>query len=131
MKKEGAFRYTYFSSKYFDTLQFYQKKLELDLMHSWDRSETDKGALFAAGKGLIEVLHAPSSTELENAGLDYRTPQGVFVCLQVWEIDQLFEKYKATGVPFKQDITNQEWGHRSFTVVEPNGLLLFFFEEQF
>ena len=129
--KEGAFRYTYFSHKYRETVSFYQEKLKFHLEHSWDRTETDKGALFSAGKGLIEVLHFPASNEAKNAGLDYRSPQGVFICLQVWDIEKLFKKYQAESVPFQQEITDQEWGHRSFTVVEPNGLSIFFFEEQF
>jgi uncharacterized glyoxalase superfamily protein PhnB len=65
------------------------------------------------------------------AGLDYRTPQGVFMCLQVWNIDDLFNELKSKGVHFEQKITDQSWGHRSFSAREPNGLILYFFEEIF
>ena len=53
------------------------------------------------------------------------------MCIQVWNIDELFDKYKSVGLSFKQEITNQSWGHRSFSILEPNGLVLFFFQEQF
>lgn len=129
--KEGAFRFTYFTHQYQETFEFYEKILGFELDHSWDRSEYDKGALFKSGTGLIEILRAPNDASLENAGLDYRTPQGAFMCIQVWEIDQLFEKYKSKGISFKQEITDQPWGHRSFSALDPNGIVLFFFEETF
>lgn len=129
--REGAFRFTYFTHQYQDTIQFYGETLKFKLEHSWDRSENDKGALFKSGRGLIEILKTPSDSALENAGLDYRSPQGSFMCIQVWEIDELFEIYKSRGVSFKQEITDQSWGHRSFSVSDPNGIVLFFFEERF
>ncbi len=129
--KEGAFRFTYFTDKYQETIQFYEATLSFELEHSWNRNESDKGALFKAGRGLIEILQSPVDSSLENEGLDYRSPQGAFMCVQVWEIDQLFEKFQSRGVSFKQEITNQKWGHRSFSILDPNGVVLFFFEEQF
>ncbi|MEM9857656.1 MAG: VOC family protein [Bacteroidota bacterium] len=130
MKENGQFRFTYFTDKYETTTDFYQNKLGFELEHSWDRSTNDKGAVFRAARGLIEVLLFPDD-EHKVTGLDYRNPQGVFMCIEVWNVDQLFEQFKSKAVPFKQEITDQSWGHRSFSIVEPNGLILFFFEEQF
>ena len=45
----GAFRYTYFTDRYAETMAFYRETLELELPHAWDRSEDDKGALFKPG----------------------------------------------------------------------------------
>ena len=131
MKRQGAFRFTYFTAKYEETCAFYEDTLGFKLEHSWNRNDHDKGALFRFGSGLIEVLLRPDDEEFEYAGLDYRTPQGAFMCLQVWDIDELFNDLLSRGVPFKQEVTDQPWGHRSFSVIEPNGLILFFFEEQF
>ena len=61
-------------------------------LHSWDRNAHDKGALFKTGVGLIEVLLLPPEEE-RNTGLDYRSPQGAFMCIQVWNVDELFKKY--------------------------------------
>jgi len=128
---EGAFRYTYFTDKYEETCAFYRSLLGFELMHAWDRGEDDKGSLFKAGRGLIEVLKRPDSDDHVHEGLDYRTPQGVFMGIQVWEIDDLFERLRAAGVSFKEKVTDQPWGHRSCSALEPNGLVLFFFQEQF
>lgn len=130
-ENEGAFRFTYFTDKYDETCSFYNSKLAFNLEHSWERNEHDKGALFKAGTGLIEILLRPNGQENRNAGLDYRIPQGAYMCIQVWNIDERFKKYKAMGIPFKQEVTDQSWGHRSFSILEPNGLVLFFFQEQF
>lgn len=130
-QKEGKFRFTYFTQRYQQTFDFYQKTLGFPLEHSWDRSEHDKGALFKAESGLIEILHRSEDNQHHVIGLDYRSPQGVFMCIQVWNIDELFKQYKAKGIPFKQELVNQTWGHRSFSIIEPNDLVLFFFEEQF
>lgn len=130
-ENKGKFRFTYFTSKYTETYDFYHNKLGLVLGHSWDRNENDKGALFEAGEGLVEILHRPNNEENKNPGLDYRAPQGVYMCIQTWEIEELFQKYKAKEIPFKQEIVDQSWGHRSFSIIEPNGLVLFFYQEQF
>lgn len=127
----GTFRFTYFTDKYDETFDFYMNKLVFSLEHSWDRTNDDKGALFKIGEGLIEILQRPKDPENKYAALDYRMPQGVFTGIQVWNIDELFDKYKAKDVPFKQEIINQPWGHRSFYVQEPNGLVLGFYEEKF
>ena len=128
---EGKFRLAYFTSKYQETCSFYKDTLEFQLEHSWDRNEDDKGSLFKAGVGLIEVLQQPGGDKKKIKGLDYRQPQGVFAVIQVWEIDQLFKKLKNKGVEFKEEITDQPWGHRSFAVLDPNGIVLFFIQDQF
>lgn len=130
-KKEGAFRFAYFTTKYDETLRFYTDKLGFDLEHSWDRNDHDKGALFKAGVGLIEVLLHPVDDAHKCPGLDYRSAQGAFAVIQVWDIDELFQRLNSAGVPFEQEVTDQSWGHRSFSVIEPNGLLLHFIQEQF
>jgi catechol 2,3-dioxygenase-like lactoylglutathione lyase family enzyme len=125
----GEFRFAYFTDKYEQTTQFYLNDLEWSLLFSWERNSNDKGAVFVAGEGKIEILHLPNnSEELSNAGLDYRKAQGAFVVIQAKGIDALYEKYDQKGIPFKQRITNQSWGHRSFSILDPNGIVLFFYE---
>ncbi|WKK67147.1 VOC family protein [Lutimonas zeaxanthinifaciens] len=128
---QGQFRFAYFTDKYQETYEFYLKWLGLDLAHDWDRNEHDKGAVFKAGGGLIEIMLRPEGDEYRYQGLDYRISQGAFMVIQVSDVDELFNKYQSKGIPFKQEIVSQPWGHRSFSVLEPNGLILFFFEEQF
>ena len=50
----------------------------------------------------------------------------------VIEVDQLEDRYRRAvekGLPIKQELQDQYWGHRSFCVREPNGLTLNFFSE--
>ena len=130
-EKEGKFRFAYFTNMYEETCEFYTSKLGFKLEHSWDRNANDKGSLFKAGLGLIEVLLLTAGEKSKNEGLDYRSPQGAFMVIQVWDIDALFDKLKSKGVQFKQEIVDQSWGHRSFTVLEPNGLVLHFIQDPF
>ena len=126
---KGEFRFAYFTSIYEETCNFYSEKLNLNLEFSWNRSESDKGSVFRLGFGLVEVLQAPKSDKLYNSGLDYRSPQGAFMVIRVSEVDKLYKIYTDNCVVFKQAITNQSWGHRSFSLVDPNGVVLFFYEE--
>ena len=128
-EKKGAFRFTYFTNKYQDTFDFFADQLEFNCIFSWDRDENDKGALFNAGAGIIEFLQLPNDERLFNDGLDHRPPVGSFMCIQVWDVEKLFGQYKAKGIPFKQEVTNQPWGHKSFSITDPNGVVLMFFEE--
>ena len=128
---KGTFRFTYFTDKYQETFDFYKQQLSFNLAHSWDRSKHDKGALFEAGKGVIEILHRAEKEEHRIPGLDYRIPQGVFMGIQVWNIDELYQTFLSRDIPFNQEIIDQSWGHRSFSITEPNGLTLFFYQEQF
>lgn len=130
MKSSGAFRLTYFTEKYNETIAFYKDEMELEVLHVWDRHDNDKGTLLKAGVGTIEVMLTPND-EHRVKGLDYRKPQGVFACLQVDNASELYEKYKKKNIEFKEDLVDQSWGHRSFSVVDPNGIVLFLFEELF
>ena len=77
------------------------------------------------------MLQFPKEEQYKIKGLDYRVPQGVFSVIQVWNIDALFKKYKTAGVLFKQEIVDQAWGHRSFSVLDPNGIVLLFIQDQY
>ena len=126
----GKFRFAYFTAVYEETCDFYSTLLGLQVELTWDRNENDKGKVFRIGKALIEVLLLPNKDAQQNEGLDYRAPQGAFMVIHVEGIDSLFEQFKIKGVPFKQEIVNQAWGHRSFSVIEPNGLVLMFVQDQ-
>ena len=131
IEDKGTFRFTYFTDKYDETCDFYSDKLECEIGHSWDRSENDKGSLFKLARGVVEILHKPGIVEDRIPGLDYRTPQGVFMGIQVWDIDSLYQRCIDNEVPIQQEVVDQAWGHRSFSVIEPNGLVLFFYQEMF
>ena len=49
--------------------------------------------------------------------------------IEVEDAEQEYRRAVQKGTPIKQKLRDQEWGHRSFCVTEPNGLILYFFKE--
>jgi catechol 2,3-dioxygenase-like lactoylglutathione lyase family enzyme len=124
---EGQFRFAFFTPVYEATVAFYRHGLELQVAESWDRNPEDRGTIFRAASGLIEVMTLPSS---ESADLwDARPPQGAFMVIEVDEIEALYRRAVDKGLPITQELKDQSWGHWSFCVRDPNGLTLYFFRE--
>ena len=126
--RNGQFRFAYFTSKYEETIKFYQQGLELPIIEAWDRTANDRGTLFAAASGVIEVLALPSNTKSDHLW-DDRTPQGAFMVIEVDQVESLYQRALERGLPIQQELKDQEWRHRSFCIREPNGLTLNFFRE--
>ena len=122
---KGQFRFSYFTADYESTVAFYRDGLELPMLESWDRNPDDRGTLFAAASGTVEVLTLPRG---ESSHLwDDRPPQGVFMVIEVDDVEGEYRRSVEKGLPIKQKLTDQKWGHRSFCLLEPNGLTLYLF----
>jgi catechol 2,3-dioxygenase-like lactoylglutathione lyase family enzyme len=128
MVGSGQFRFSYFTPEYETTVAFYRDILRLAVVESWDRNADDRGALFAAASGMIEVLARPKSGESSHLW-DDRPPQGAFMVIEVPDVEQVYRKLAARRVPIQQELTTQPWGHRGFCLREPNGLTLYVFSE--
>ncbi len=124
----GQFRFSYFTPDYDLTVAFYRDGLGLPILESWDRDADDRGALFAAASGIVEVLVRPKSRG-SSPLWDDRPPQGAFMVIEVEDVEQTYQRAIEKGLPIQQHLTTQAWGHRSFCVREPNGLTLYFFTE--
>lgn len=48
--------------------------------------------------------------------------QGVYLTIEVDDVDSIYEKLKNKGVDIKIDIRNEAWGDRHFAVQDPNGI---------
>lgn len=48
--------------------------------------------------------------------------QGVYLTIEVDEVDSLYEDLKAKGVDIKIDIRDEPWGDRHFAIADPNGV---------
>jgi hypothetical protein len=57
---------------------------------------------------------------------DDRPPQGAFMVIEVDQVESLYQRALERGLPIQQESKDQEWGHRSFCIREPNGLTLNF-----
>ncbi len=123
---KGQFRFSYFTPLYGETLAFYRDGLGLPVLESWDRSFDDRGTLFSAASGVIEVLARPEGAEPAHLW-DRRPPQGAFMVIEVDNVDAQYRRALGRGLPIKQELADQEWGHRGFCLLEPNGLVLYLF----
>ncbi len=128
MVPKGQFRFGYFTSEYDATVAFYRDDLQLAVLDSWDRSSDDRGTLFRAASGIIEVLVRPKSGASSHLW-DDRPPQGAFMVIEVADVEQTYRRVAERRLSVQQDLTTQPWGHRSFCVREPNGLTLYLFSE--
>jgi len=122
------FRFGYFTPKYEETVAFYREGLELPSIEAWDRTPDDRGTLFGAASGVIEVLAFPGSGQSDHLW-DERSPQGAFMVIEVDQVEALYQSAVEKGLPIQHELKDQTWGHRSFCVREPNGLTLNFFSE--
>jgi catechol 2,3-dioxygenase-like lactoylglutathione lyase family enzyme len=123
----GQFRFCYFTPKYEETVAFYREGLELPLIESWDRHPDDRGSLFQAADGIVEVVVKPRGAS--DHLWDDRPPQGACMVIEVDDVAAWHRRAVEKKLPLVQPLTDQSWGHRSFCVREPNGLTLYLFSE--
>ena len=126
--KNHQFRFAYFTPYYEETLDFYREGLGLPVIEAWDRTPDDRGTLFGAASGVIEVLALPDSGQSDHLW-DRRPPQGAFMVIQVDHVESLYQCAVERGLLIQEPLKEQPWGHRGFCVREPNGLTLYFFSE--
>ena len=126
--RNGQFRFAYFTPKYEETVAFYRQGLELPTIGAWERTPDDRGTLFAAASGVIEVLALPTNAQSDHLW-DGRPPQGAFMVIEVDQVESLYQRAVERGLPIQHELKDQRWGHRSFCIREPNGLTLNFFCE--
>lgn len=50
------------------------------------------------------------------------TGQGVYITIEVDDVDKLYTEIKAKGIKIKIDIRNEAWGDRHFAIQDPNGV---------
>jgi catechol 2,3-dioxygenase-like lactoylglutathione lyase family enzyme len=123
----SQFRFCYFTPKYEETVAFYRDGLEFKLLEFWDRNPDDRGTLFQAASGIIEVVVRPKGPS--DHLWDDRPPQGASIVIEVDDVDAVHRRVAAKQLPVTQELTNQSWGHRSFCLREPNGLSIYLFSE--
>ena len=59
----NQFRCAFFTDQFETTVDFYKSTLGFEVGETWDRTADDKGAVFLAGGGMIEVLTMPNHNE--------------------------------------------------------------------
>lgn len=116
----GKLRFLFTAGDYEATVRFYRDGLGLPIEGGWDRGPGDRGTLFSASSGTIEVMEP-------NPGREFTPPRGISPVLEVDDVDQSYERIRRNGLPIVQKIADQPWGHRNFIVKDPDGIEVHFF----
>ena len=125
----GQSRFAYFTPLYEVTIAFYRDGLDFPIVETWSRSPDDRGTLFRAAAGMIEVLALPQSERSDHL-FDERPPQGAFMVIEVDPVEACYQRVKGRHLPIQQELKDRVWGHRSFCVRDPNGLTLYLYGER-
>jgi len=128
MTNRGQFRCAFHAKDYDASVAFYRDGLELEVISTWDRGPGDRGTLFRAASGVIEVLSLPGLPD-PDAASDYLPPQGVSVILETEDVSAWYRRCKEKGLSIEEPLVDQPWGHRRFVLTDPDGLRLYFFRE--
>ena len=48
--------------------------------------------------------------------------QGMYLTIEVEDVDKMYNELKKKGVEIKIDIRNEHWGDRHFSIQDPNGI---------
>jgi catechol 2,3-dioxygenase-like lactoylglutathione lyase family enzyme len=104
---------------YEETLAFYRELLELPIADSWDDPD-GRGTLFAAAGGFIEVFEANEHHPAHGV-------EGVRLAIEVADAQTIHDRVASRGISITETIDDRPWKHRSFTIDDPNGLALTFF----
>lgn len=123
----GQFRCAYATDRYEETVAFYCDGLAFEIVESWDRSDDDKGTLFKAASGIIEVVLR--TNDKSHGEWESDRPQGFTIVIETENVDGLFEQVSNRGMTITEGLRDQKWGHRSFRLSDPNGVSLYFYSE--
>ncbi len=111
----AEFRIIFRAKDYEASVTFYRDGLELPVIGSWDRGPAERGTLFQVASGIIEVLALPPGEE--------HTPlQGVELAYEVDGVDEWYRRVQEKGLPIRGELTDKPWGHRAFSVTDPDGI---------
>jgi len=116
----SIFRFIFRAADYPKAIDFYRNKLEFPVIMDWDRSPAERGTVFKANTGEIEVLAVPPRME-------HTHPQGFELCIEVDQVDTFCQFILSKGIRLNGNLSDKPWGHRTFSVLDPDGIKLIFF----
>ena len=121
----GEFRFVFYPSDYERSVEFYRDELGLRVTGGWDRAPGDRGALLEAAGGIVELLEGPGA---DDAPHEAGPPRGAWIAIEVDDVDRAFEQLRARRMRIAEELDDKPWGHRSFAVRDPDGLLVVLFQ---
>lgn len=116
----GQFRVVYFPQNYEAAVAFYRDGLGLPVDHEWDFGGGDRGIVFIAGGGMVELIGLMP-------GQDYVKPQGIGLLIQVDDADRWFKLAGERALNVVQEPTTFPWGQRIVRLADPDGIVVSLF----
>ena|SRR5438309_1223795 len=121
----GEFRFVFYPSDYERAVEFYRDELGLSAVGGWDRGDGDRGILLQAASGIVELLEGPGA---EDAPHEAGPPRGAWIAIEVENADGAYQNARGRGLAVEEGLEDKPWGHRSFAVRDPDGLLVVLFQ---
>jgi catechol 2,3-dioxygenase-like lactoylglutathione lyase family enzyme len=123
----GEFRILYVSDRYDETIAFYRDGLGLTILGSWDEGVEARGTEFRAGSAIIEVLAYPAASGHTWQVYLPQVAAGLNIAFEVDDVEAWYQRARAKNLPVRHELANFNWGHRGFTLSEPNGHVVFLY----
>jgi len=100
-----------------DSVAFYQEKLGFELQFAMTG---DGGKMLHASvvNGDVALMLGDAADRSRGGGAELYT--------YAENVDEYYARVRAAGAQFTQEITDQYWGDRTFTVTDPDGYVLTF-----
>ncbi len=117
---DGQFRVVVIPKDFEASDAFYRKGLTLPIDHEWDYGGGDRGVVFLAASGMVELLGLMPVAQ-------YVQPQGIGVLIQVDDADRWHQLAVERGLPVVQEPTSYPWGHRVLRLADPDGIVVSLF----
>ncbi len=117
---KGQFRFLFTPKNYADSVTFYRDGLGLAIDHDWDFGPADRGTVFIAGAGMIELLGAAPGSQVIQ-------PAGGSLLIQVENMANFHQMCINRKLKIVQEPTDYPWGHRIMRLEDPDGIVLSFF----
>ena len=102
-----------------ETKMFYTEKLGFKIV--W---EADWFILLATpnGQDTISFLQPNHPTQEVNVFREAYNGKGIYLTIEVENVDEYFEKIKSVGLNPILEIRNESWGDRHFAILDPNNI---------
>ena len=113
------FRFVAFARDFSRTVEFYESKLGMGRIESWDRDDGKGALLSAGGNAVVEVLGAAGDGIDRSRG----AVSGVMLSLEVDSTDEWRARLAGAGLECSP-LADRAWGHRDFSVRDPDGVVV-------
>jgi uncharacterized glyoxalase superfamily protein PhnB len=107
-------------------IRFYHEILEMKIVESWNEPR-NQGALLSPGEkvdaALIEILQLGDQAK---PGLQ---PENIVLSIEIDDVDGWHDHLSNLGVIIARRLEDAPWGHRGFSVDDPDGFRIRFYQD--